>query len=153
MNLKEFKNILKAHSEKLVGFRLPNGETAPLHSHITEAGHMAKNFIDCGGTVRRTESCLLQLWEGNDAGHRISAGKLHGILQTARWIIPNDELDVEIEYEAGIISQYPVLAAQVAGNVLRFIVETKHADCLARQTCGTGHEDASPCCGNTEQCC
>ncbi len=40
---------------KKITFQLPNGELVPNHFHVTEVGKITKNFIDCGGTLRREE--------------------------------------------------------------------------------------------------
>ena len=62
MKLNELKSILELHPDKFPRFILPDGDQVPAHFHLTEVGHVAKNFIDCGGTIRKTESSVLQLW-------------------------------------------------------------------------------------------
>ena len=52
MNVTEFKQHLLAHADLALAFALPDGGFVPAHFHITEVGHVEKNFIDCGGTVR-----------------------------------------------------------------------------------------------------
>ena len=47
-------------------FQLPNGEFVPPHFHITEVGMVHKQFIDCGGTVRKESVVNFQLWSSDD---------------------------------------------------------------------------------------
>jgi len=104
---------------------------------------VTKRFIDCGGTRREASSCQLQVWLGSDADHRLTAGKLAGILELATPIIPSDELDLEVEYEACAISQYQVAAGEVRDDRLQIELASKHTNCLAKEACGI-EEDS--CC-------
>ena len=52
MNLTELKSLLQAHPEHTLNFALPDGRLIPAHFHVTEVGHIAKKFVDCGGTFR-----------------------------------------------------------------------------------------------------
>ncbi len=150
MILGELKAILREHQEKHLLFVLPGGDSIPPDFHVTEVGHVVKNFVDCGGTVRSTAACVLQAWTAaNDHGHRLSAGKLASILELARAVVPSDDLDVEIEYESCGISQYPLVAGIAKDGALTFTLGRKHTDCLAREACGL---EPSACCG-TDSCC
>jgi hypothetical protein len=146
MNIAEFKNALGAHPQKNIRFVFPDGDLIEPDFHVTEVGHIVKNFVDCGGTRRKVESCLLQTWvAANDKEHRLSAGKLSGILDLANSLLPSPELEVEIEYEGCTISQYPLESVKVEGDELHFIMTGKHTDCLAKEACGL--ESNSSCCG------
>ncbi len=59
---------------------------------------MQKDFVDCGGTVRRLVTCLLQTWVGDDLDHRITAGKLLKALEHAAPVLGGEDLPVELEY-------------------------------------------------------
>ena len=52
MNLTELKNLLEQYPSRRINFLLPDMTTMPVHFHITEVGHVQKNYIDCGGTSR-----------------------------------------------------------------------------------------------------
>src|SRR5580693_921559 len=105
MNITELKNVLELNPDKSLKFILPNKETIPAHFHITEVGHVQKDFIDCGGTHRASSSCVLQAWlAANNEEHALSAGKLGSILKLAGKILPSDEIEVEVEFEAPYIS-------------------------------------------------
>ena len=145
MKLTELKSILANHPTIFPRFVLPDGDYVPAHYHLTEVGHVAKNFIDCGGTTRKTESCTLQLWSNDsDMEHRLDAGKFVKILQLGDRILPDRDLDVEVEYDDCAISQFPIASFQVNGFHVDFILATKHTDCLAREKCGVG-EDSCGC--------
>lgn len=118
---------------------------------------MTKDFIDCGGTRRQVVTCQLQAWVGPDAEHRIHADKLLGILEKGAGLFASGELPVEIEYEAGLISQYPVAGVEEGDGALVLRLESKHTDCLAKELClprspvagmfRSAFAAPAPCCG------
>jgi Family of unknown function (DUF6428) len=149
MYLRELKDLLREHAAKNLGFTLPDGDPIPADFHVTEIGYVTKNFVDCGGTVRATAACVLQVWNAaNDPEHRLAAGKLAAILDLAKAVVPSDELEVEVEYEGCQISQYPVASSLVDGQTLRFVLTSKHTDCLAKEACGL-----EPSSGGAKGCC
>jgi hypothetical protein len=155
MNLDSLKTNLRRYPAKNVRLVLPDGDPIPADFHITEVGHVVKNFIDCGGTIRRQETCLLQAWvAGNDPDHRLSAEKLANILDLSTKVVPSEGLEVEVEYEPCAVAQYKIEGAEVAGNELRFNLAHKHTDCLAREACGLTPTSSGSCCGAAEsKCC
>ncbi|HEU5081092.1 MAG TPA: DUF6428 family protein [Opitutaceae bacterium] len=157
MKITEFKQRLEEHVDKPVGFVFDDGEFVPPHFHITEVGHVVKNFIDCGGTVRRAASVQLQVWLGDDEHHRLTAGKLAKIIELAKPLIPSEDLDIEIEYEGCVISQYTLESASVIDGQVVFRLADKHTDCLAKESCGIevagAARETSGCCGGSSSCC
>lgn len=136
MKLNELRSVLESHPEKFPRFVLPDGDRVPAHFHLTEVGHVAKNFIDCGGTIRKTESTVLQLWVNDgDSDHRLTAGKMAKILALGKGVLPHEDLDVEVEYDDYAISQFPITGFEASGEHLDFTMTTKHTDCLAREKC------------------
>jgi hypothetical protein len=153
MNITELKNALELFPDKGLQFILPNKEAIPSHFHITEVGHVQKEFIDCGGTRRSTSTCVLQAWlAANDEEHALSAGKLANILKLAGKILPTDDLPVEVEFEAPYISQFPIESAEAGENAVIFHLTTKHTDCLAKEQCGLESANSS-CCSAESGCC
>lgn len=151
MKFEPFKQQLDAHAASPIRFVFDDGEFIPDHFHVTEVGHVTKNFIDCGGTRRSASHVQLQVWLGNDEDHRLTAGKLARILDLARPLIPSDDLDVEVEYEGCVISQYTVDGAGLKEGQLVFQLGDKHTDCLAKEACGieaagSGKAGGSRCC-------
>lgn len=157
MKISAFKQHLVTHTEKPVGFVFDDGDFIPGHFHVTEVGHVAKNFIDCGGTVRNVAHVQLQVWLGNDEDHRLTAGKLAKIVDLAKPLIPSDELAVEVEYENCVISQYTLESASVIDGQIVFQLGDKHTDCLAKEACGIEAAGAGRkgegCCGGPTGCC
>jgi hypothetical protein len=101
-------------------------------------GRVQKDFIDCGGTVRSTKACVLQVWVANDVDHRLETTKLAGIMEIAAPLLHSEELPVEVEYEQGVISQYPIGGMEVTPSGLLFYLGTKHTACLAPEKCKVG---------------
>ena len=155
MNLNEFTTTVSVHPDKLMRFVLPNGKSIPASYHITEVGHVKKDFIDCGGTTRSVSACVLQAWiAANDEDHRLNAGKLASILQMAGKILPDSEVPVELEYEAPIISQFTIESSEVVEDTIVFRLANKRTDCLAKESCGLEggrcSTEESGCCGEEE---
>jgi hypothetical protein len=161
MKLHELKTGLNARPNLNVALVLPDGRHVPAHYHVTEVGQITKQFIDCGGTIRRSETCVLQTYFGSprDDGHRLTAAKLAHILELARPVLASGELPVEVEYEDGVISQFPLVDLTEAGGNLVLQLGLKHTDCLAKDKCGIAdddNEEADGCCSSAPaggRCC
>ena len=162
MNITDFLSYLRAHSEKPLKLMLPDGGLLPAHYHVTEVGHVHKRFIDCGGTRRTLDTCLLQTWVHEDVDHRLYAGKLATIFDKAGDVLPNHDLPVEVEHEDAVVAQYPVESAEIIDGALTFRLGLKHTDCLARGICIPGECAPAPkkekpaessCCAPGSKCC
>ena len=143
MNVAEFQAVLSAHPGARMHWMLPDKSFVPDHYHITEVGRVQKDFIDCGGTIRSLASCLLQIWVADDKDHRLQTTKLAKIMEVAGAVLKRDDLPVEVEYEEGTISQYPVAGVEVAPAGLLIYLGSKHTACLAPEKCGV---DGGGCC-------
>jgi len=152
MKLYELKTLLEANRDKPFMLLLPNRNTVPSSFHITEVGQVNKTFIDCGGQVRSLQTCRLQAWVGEDDEHRLNAGKLADILKLARSVVPDDDIDLEVEYEDSLISQYPVVDCTVKDNAVVLHLAARHTDCLAKELCLAPVSIGSSCC-ETSACC
>ena len=135
MKLHELKSILAQHVAANIRFQLPSSEFAPAHSHVTEVARIDKRFIDCGGTLRTETLCRLQTWSANDTEHRLTAGKLAKIFDKAESLLLTDDLDVDIEHEVGVITQFPLGSVEVANNEISFHLTERHTACLAMDKC------------------
>jgi hypothetical protein len=136
MKLSELKSLLAEHSDRYFRIHLPDGGAVPVSFHVTEVGRMNKTFIDCGGKLRETTTCQLQVWVGEDYEHRIETGKMASILDKAKSILPDDSVPVEIEYEDRVISQYTISSHEVLDDSVVLILANKHTECLAPELCG-----------------
>lgn len=151
MKLSQFKAHLEAHPNHELTFILPDGGRIPAHAHITEVGRVDKSFIDCGGMIRSVSAANLQAWVASDIEHRFAPSKLAKVLERSSALFRGDDLNVEIEYEDGFISQFPVVDAGVEGQHVVFQLGTKHTDCLAKEACGAEPAETA-CCGATGCC-
>jgi hypothetical protein len=149
MKLHELKSLLRARPAALPRFILPGGDQVPAHFHITEVGQVTKKFVDCGGTFRESEACVLQTYVAQDFEHRLKAGRFADILDLGRPILRSDDLDVEVEWDCCVVSQYPIASAQGFEDRLEFQLSAKHTDCLAKAKCGcepTAATATADCC-------
>lgn len=133
MKLADVKTALSQHSDLNVRFELPDGKMIPARAHITEVARVEKQFLDCGGTLRNEAICRLQLWVAKDFWHRLKAGKLLSILNAAGEVVRSDDLEVDIEYELGVITQSPVSDAVVVVGELVFKLAERRTACLAKE--------------------
>ena len=130
MKLSEIKTHLK--KLKTIAFQLPNGELVPSHFHVTEVGKVVKDFIDCGGKVRREEVINFQLWEENDYDHRLHPEKLLHIIELSDKIFKFDDVEIEVEYQgAATIGKY-----NLDFDGQHFLLTSKVTACLAKEACG-----------------
>lgn len=135
MKLNELKMALGEHRDLTLRFMLPNGVAVPEHAHVTEVARIDKRFVDCGGKLRSDAVCRLQTWVAADVHHRLVAGKLLGILEKAAGILQSEELEVDIEHEAGWISQFPVASVGAVNGELVLRLTARHTACLAEDQC------------------
>jgi hypothetical protein len=145
MTLDDLLGLLAGNSAVAIHLMLPDGDFVPAHFHVTEVGRVQKDFIDCGGTTRSATTCVLQVWVANDLDHRLDTTKLLDILRLAAPVLKATDLPVEVEYEDGRVSQYPVSAAEVTPSGVLLHLGTKHTACLAPDRCGVGGAEASGC--------
>jgi hypothetical protein len=151
MNIEEFKNSLSKLDQ--VEFVLPNNEHVPAHFHITEMGIITKDYIDCGGTIRKERSANFQIWHANDYEHRINPQKIIDIINTAEKSILLENLEVEVEYQSDTIGKYGL---SFQNNL--FLLTPTYTDCLAKEKCGIpDNNETEPkpetCCSPSTGCC
>ena len=133
MKLSEIKNILK--TAETVNFQLPNGSFVPEHFHVTEVGLITKNFIDCGGVVRKETVVNFQLWDANDFEHRLKPQKLIHIIELSEKVLGIEDFEIEVEYQDTTIGKY-----DLGFNGKGFELLNKKTACLAQDQCGTTSE-------------
>jgi hypothetical protein len=152
MKSSAFVASLKQNSTLNLRFVLPDGGIVPAHAHITEVGRVDKTFFDCGATFRKTSFLCLQAWVADDTDHRLPAGKLADIIDRAAPLFQGDDLDVELEYEDGLISQFPVESLSIDGDSVVVFLSTKHTDCLAKDICLAPAQESEGCCSGSGCC-
>lgn len=155
MTLSDVKTALKQAEE--IAFQLPTGELVPAHFHVTEIGQVSKQFIDCGGTVRRESHVSFQLWNAADYNHRLHPEKLLQIIALSEKYLAIENREVEVEYQGETIETYGL---NFDGK--RFLLTSKNTDCLAKDSCGIPEEKSAKavddsknnsCCTPGSGCC
>ncbi|HPW97286.1 MAG TPA: DUF6428 family protein [Flavobacterium sp.] len=155
MKLSEIKSILP--NLETVAFQLPNGTFVPEHFHVTEVGLITKNFIDCGGTVRKETVVNFQLWNANDFNHRLKPKKLLNIIELSEKVLGITDFEIEVEYQDTTIGKY-----NLSFNGKNFELVNKQTACLAIDQCGIPAEKQKvrlsdmtnePCCAPDGNCC
>jgi Family of unknown function (DUF6428) len=159
MNLTELTSLLTGHSSRVFRIALPEGHAVPVCFHVTEVGRIHKVFLDCGGKLRETTTCQLQIWVGEDYEHRVETGKMAAILDKARAYLPDGNVPVEIEYEDRVISQYTIVSHDLTDDAVILKLAHKHTECLAPELCGLPQitrlpslSGKAPCCGPNDRC-
>lgn len=155
MKLSEIKQ--KLATAENVAFKLPNGEFVPEHFHVTEVGLITKNFIDCGGTVRKETVVNFQLWNADDLDHRLKPTKLLNIIQLSEKVLGIEDHEIEVEYQSETIGKY-----DLDFDGTNFVLLNKKTACLAEDACGIPTEKTKitiadqndqPCCSPDGNCC
>ncbi len=156
MKLSQFKKQLENISE--VTFVQPDGHLVPAHFHITEAGITTKQFIDCGGIMRKEQNISFQLWVAHDEDHRLSSIKLQKIIGIFESTFHPEDDEVEVEYQGSTIGRYGL---ETDGE--NFQLVEKKTDCLAKDTCCVGSAKpklqmadigkSASCCEPASGCC
>lgn len=155
MKLSDVKKVLTESAT--IGFQLPDGSLVPSHYHVTEVGMVEKNFIDCGGTIRKENVISFQLWYSYDYNHRIHPEKLLQIIQISESKLDLPDWEVEVEYQTDTIGKF---ALDYDGANFKLLA--KQTDCLAKDNCGIPIQklkvplsqlQQSACCGEGSDCC
>ena len=134
MKLSEIKNHLD--TIETLSFKLPNGTFVPQNFHVTEVGFITKNFIDCGGTVRKETVVNFQLWEdANDEDHRLKPSKLLKIIALSEQVLGIADFEIEVEYQENTIGKY-----DLGFDGVHFLLLNKQTACLASDQCGVPAE-------------
>jgi hypothetical protein len=151
MTFQGLQNALEANPTRFPRFVLPDGDYIPAHAHVTEVGHVIRNFIDCGGLTGKEEKVVLQTHVGNDIDHRLRSDRFAKILQLGDRVIPSADLDVDVEYDCCVVAQYPIAEATQDGEHLNLILQRGRTQCRARER--REGEKAAGCCASSAACC
>ncbi len=154
MKLSAIKELLT--SLENVEFQLEDGTFVPEHFHVTEIGQVSKNFIDCGGTIRKETVVNFQLWNADDYEHRLKPQKLLDIIKLSESKLGISDSEIEVEYQSETIGKY-----DLDFNGKNFVLKNKKTACLATDACGIPAEKPkiklstiqSSCCTPNSGCC
>lgn len=133
MKLSEIKETLQELEN--VEFKLENGTFVPEYFHVTEVGQITKNFIDCGGVIRKEKTVSFQLWNADDYEHRLKPGKLLNIIKLSEDKLGIEDGEIEVEYQSNTIGKYGL---DFDGKT--FVLKSKTTACLAQDACGIPSE-------------
>jgi Family of unknown function (DUF6428) len=125
MILRDLHHSLEANPKTFPRFILPSGDSIPAHAHVTEVGHVVRNFIDCGGLIGKEEKVVLQTHVGSDTDHRLRSDRFAKILHLGNRVIPTADLDVDVEYDCCVVAQYPIAEVQAKGQYLDLILQAR----------------------------
>ena len=151
MILQDLQNALEANPRRFPRFVLPDGDYIPAHAHVTEVGHVVRNFIDCGGLTGKEEKVVLQTHVGNDTDHRLRSDRFAKILELGNRVIPSSDLDVDVEYDCCVLAQYPIAEVAVDGEHLNLILRRGRTQCREQER--RQSETAAACCATSATCC
>ena len=136
MNIQQIKTALANNVDQQIAIKMSDGSSIAPHFHITEVGKVTKDFVDCGGTVRQTVSCMFQTLVADDTDHRLVTTKLAEILEKAAGLGLDDSVEVEAEVQTDSITIYSIDSAVSQEGQLVFQLASKSTACLAPDKCG-----------------
>jgi len=131
MNFNTFKENLLQIKDDSIAVQLPNGSFIPAHFHLTEISQVSKNIVDCGGTLRKENTIVLQLWVASDTKHRLSPEKVLTIIAQSNAVLIDPNATVEIEYQTDTIGRYGVYFSEN-----KFVLSPLFTACPAPDLCG-----------------
>lgn len=79
--------------------------------------------------------CRLQTWVADDYDHRLTAGKLAKILEKARSVLGEEDLEVDVEHDLGFVTQFPLENIEQLGSELILSLKGRNTACLAPELC------------------
>lgn len=145
MNLSTFKETLSTVTHPI--FIWSDGQPIPAHYHITEIWLIYKRYIDCWGELRNEMKISLQLRYANDIDHRMTSEKLLKIIDIYTDQISQEDLEIEVEYQAETIGKY-----WLERDNGTYILTPTQTDCLAKDACGIPQNTTQKsCCSG--RCC
>lgn len=136
MNLQTFGESIANNTGRNIEFQFPAGDTLEPHFHITEVGRVMKDFVDCGGTRRKNETCVLQTLVGNDTDHRLTTDKLSAIIDKASVLGIDSKAPVELEIQRETVAIFQVGDCTIDEEKVSFRLSAKQTECLAPDRCG-----------------
>src|SRR4051812_48148346 len=152
MKFSDLAALLARHPDSFPRFVLPDGDFIPSHAHVTEVGHVMKNFIDCGGVIGKNETVLLQTHVGSDVDHRLRSDRFGKILELGKRVLPHEGLDVEVEYDCCVVAQYPINEAKRDGQHLDLFLGKRQTQCLAQER-RKAADSVEVCCADPAAAC
>ena len=151
MKFHELRSVLETNPNRLPRFVLPDGDYIPAHAHVTEVSHVIRNLVDCGGVMGKEEKVLLQAHVGNDIHHRLRSDRFAKILQLGNKVVPNADLDVDVEYDCCVVSQYPITEVRATDDHFDIVLARGRTQCRPRERRRSAK--LSACCATAESCC
>lgn len=136
MNLELLKQALSEPDIKGLEVNIENGRSLEPHFHITEVGKVTRDFVDCGGVHRTSETCQLQTLVATDTEHRLAPAKLLGILKKASVLQLNGQVEIELEVQGDTVETYCLTDAKSENGKLKLVLAAKQTACLAPDKCG-----------------
>jgi hypothetical protein len=154
MDFQSLKTTLANPQATELIFVLDSGEQLASHYHVTEVGKVVKDFVDCGGVRRTSETCVLQTLVAGDTEHRLAPAKFLKILQLSADLGIGEQTEVEVEIQGQTIETYAIAQATSEGSRLVFHLAAKQTACLAEDQCGLPvlAEVSQGCCGGSGAC-
>ena len=146
MDIQTFRARIVDNPDCLIRVELDNATSIAPHFHVTEVGKVTKQFVDCGGTPRTEERCILQTLVASDTEHRLDSTKLAGILSMVDGLDLSGDALVEVEHQERSVSTDQVSAVELVDGALVIRLTPKQTACLAEDACGIPQEPAPEAC-------
>ncbi|MEM9587883.1 MAG: DUF6428 family protein [Planctomycetota bacterium] len=138
MTIEQLLGVLQENPESGVEIHRDDQGPLPPHFHITEVGKVTRDFVDCGGTRRHSQVCLLQTWVADDVQHRLTASKLFGIVSMAETLEMDFSTAVEVECQGEhTIGTFQLVEARydLSSRMVILRLQSKATACLAPELC------------------
>lgn len=142
MELRDFIDVLSAHTEKELLFEYAPGLLVGANYHLTEVKATHVDSVDCGGQADSWDETVIQLWESpEELGKKdyMTACKALQILQRVSKVKAfklNSIVKLEYSNANFHTANLDVKNTVVSGNQVIFKLHVISTDCKAKELCG-----------------
>lgn len=163
MKVREFMQVLEAHSGKELKFEYTDKQFVGAHYHLTEVKNVQFDTTDCGGKTNHWLETQMQLWENpKEEGKErfMTTDKILSILKRVDGIKPLLR-DTEVKFEYGNAnfhtSVMPVHEVRTNEGFVEVVLFEEKTRCKAMDPVWDGLAEketaAAGCCAPASGCC
>ena len=151
MKTKEFTQIIGQHPNKQTSFWYNSQQLVPNHYHITEIKKNTTESVDCGKTIHRENTTIVQLWseEADIATHQLNNTKIASIFagMDARLKL-HQEADIIFEFgdDNNRTSNYKIEKVDVLDEALIFHLYVPQTECKPKKLLNSLTSCCEPSC-------
>ena len=127
-------DALKPHGNALLCFSYDGRTTAPGY-HVTEVKRALLGSLDCGGNQESWSEVIIQLWDVDGDGNRMTVGKFLAIIRKVQREVGLEDgapVIFEVGHDSAAMRIYAGRSVQVTNDGVVVVLAPRHASCKPR---------------------